>query len=143
MRPSSVRVECPKVRMDGVASEDLIALPLTQLLLVLFLHRLNNMTVPVFFGGKRDRIWLVASCLDREPSDLRFRTVLPLSTLRFRSIEWCSLSGIANSEPPRSSTKCITFEHNSSNYSWIDCAGVAGTRESRQVQVQKTTRFYN
>jgi len=58
MRSSSVRVECPTVRMDGDASDDFTALPLAQLLLVLFLHRLNNMTAPVFFGGKRDRIWL-------------------------------------------------------------------------------------
>src|SRR5438445_13657045 len=132
MRPSSVRVECPKVRMDGVASEDLIALPLTQLLLVLFLHRLNNMTVPVFFGGKRDRIWLVASCLDREPSDLRFRTVLPLSTLRFRSIEWCSLSGIAYSEPAFSCSKLTSFKPNTGNHSWTYWSGVPFTRESRR-----------
>ena len=56
MRSSSVRVECPTVRMDGGASDDFTALPLAQLLVVLFLNLLNNMTALVFFGRKRDRI---------------------------------------------------------------------------------------
>src|SRR2546428_12036380 len=50
---------------------------------------------------------------------------------------------MANGEPPCSSTKCIRFKQNSSDYSWIDWAGVAGTRESRQAPAQKTKRSYN
>src|SRR5947209_12343073 len=72
MRSSSVRVECPTDRMDGVDSDDLTALPLAQLLPVLFLHRLNNMTEPVFYGEKKDRIRLsrVLSRPDRKSTRL-------------------------------------------------------------------------
>jgi len=143
MRPSSVRVECPTVRMDGVDSDDLTALLWDRFCPFCFSTALTIWPRLSFSVGKEIESGWAASYLDREPSDIHFRSGLPLSTLRFRSIEWCSLSGIAYSEPACSCTKCIRFKPNSGNHSWADWAGVAGTRESRQVQPQKTTRFYN